>query len=371
MIIKNAKVFSETHSFIKQDIHIRGEFISDHSVHATQTIDAEGLYAIPGLIDVHLHGCMGYDFCDGSFEAFEAIAQYEAQHGVTAITPATMTLDEETLSMICENSARYPWQDGAIFCGINLEGPFLAPAKKGAQNGEFLHKPDVNFFKRLDILAKHRIKLVAIAPELDGAMDFIDELKNDVTLSLAHTCSNYETAMEAFEKGASHVTHLFNAMMPFSHRAPGVVGAAFDSPHSRVEIISDGLHNSPTMIRATFKLFGDDRVILISDSMRATGMPEGIYDLGGQSVTVQDGKAFLQDGTIAGSTTHLMDCLRTAVLFGIPLESAVKAATINPAKAIRMDHVLGSITPGKYANIVLLDENLDIKAVFIKGKRIV
>lgn len=371
MIIKNASVFSESHSFIKRDIHIHGDFITTHSSSNTQEIDAEGLYAIPGLIDIHLHGCMGYDFCDGSFEAFENIARYEVQNGVTAITPATMTLDEETLSKICKASAEYPWNAGAMFCGINLEGPFLSAAKKGAQKSDFLHKPDVNFFRRLDELSKHRIKLVAIAPELEGAMEFIKELKNDVTLSIAHTCANYDTALTAFNVGASHVTHLFNAMPPFSHRETGVVGAAFDSPHSLVEIICDGLHNSPTMIRSTFKLFEDRRVILVSDSMRATGMPEGVYDLGGQNVTVKDGKALLEGGTIAGSTTHLMDCLRTAVSFGIPLESAIKAATINPAKAIKMDHILGSITPGKYANIVLLDKDLNIKGVFLKGKRFI
>jgi len=211
------------------------------------------------------------------------------------------------------------------------------------------------------------IKILSIAPELEGALETIEKLKEEVVLSLAHTSAKYSQAMEAFQKGASHVTHLYNAMLPFSHREPGLIGAAFDTPDCKVELISDGIHVSPTVVRATFKMFGKDRIILISDSMRATGLENGEYTLGDLAVTVRDNKATLHDGTIAGSATNLMDCMKKAVSFGVSLEDAVTCATINPAKQTGIYDKVGSISPGKYANLVLLDKNLNIVTVILKG----
>ena len=199
-------------------------------------------------------------------------------------------------------------------------------------------------------------------------MEFIEAVEGDVTVSLAHTTADYDTAMEAFRLGARQVTHLFNAMPPFSHRAPGVVGAALDTPLCNVELICDGVHIHPSVVRAVFKMFGAKRVILISDTMRAAGMPDGAYTLGGQDVTVKGKYATLSDGTLAGSVTDLMNCMKTAVSFGIPLEDAVRAAAVNPAKAIGIFSRAGSLEPGKRANVVILDENLDVKDVFFRGK---
>ena len=203
-------------------------------------------------------------------------------------------------------------------------------------------------------------------------MDFIDEVADEVRISIAHTCADYETAHEAYRRGAKHVTHLFNAMPPLAHREPGVIGAAADAGATS-EIIADGVHIHPSAVRAAFKLFGSDHMILVSDSMEATGMPDGEYSLGGQAVTVRGNRATLHDGTIAGSATDLMGCLATAVRdMGVPLAAAVRAATINPARALGIDAERGSIEAGKVADIVLLDaKTLDIRAVILRGRRIV
>ncbi|MDU4892620.1 MAG: N-acetylglucosamine-6-phosphate deacetylase [Clostridium sp.] len=371
MIIKNAKVFTEGCEFVTKDIFIKDGIFVDSLCENTseEVIDGEGLYAIPGLIDIHLHGAMGYDFCDGTNEATEIIAKFEASQGVTAFTPATLALDEEELYNICKESRTYENAQGSEFLGIHLEGPFLSPGKKGAHAEKFLKKPDVNVFNRLNEASGEKIKIVTIAPDLEGAMEFIEELKDKTILSLGHSAANYDTAVKAFEKGACHVTHLYNAMAPMLHRDPGIIGAAADTENCYVELISDGIHCHPNIVRSTFKLFGDDHIILISDSMRATGMTDGTYTLGGLVVTVVGSLATLTDGTIAGSATSLMNCLRKAVSFGVPLESAVKCATMNPAKEIGVFDAMGSITSGKKANLVLLDKNLNISDVYINGHK--
>lgn len=369
MLIKNANVFGEDCLFTKRDIFIEDELIADSSSDDT-ILDAADLYAIPGLIDIHIHGCVGHDFCEGTQEAIKAMADYLGKNGITSFVPASMTLPEDRLLQIYLNASKYKNETGSILYGINMEGPFLSEAKKGAQNGEYLINPDLSLFDHLNDISNNMIKLVSIAPELPNATEFMNKVKNRVVISVAHTTSDYNKAKKAFENGATHVTHLYNAMLPFGHREPGVVGAAFDSDCT-VELISDGVHVHPLTVRVTFKLFSDDRVVLVSDNMMASGMEDGKYELGGQDVFVSGDKATLTDGTVAGSVTNLMKCMKKAVSFGIPLESAIKAATINPAKVIKEDKVIGSIAVGKLANIVLLDKELNIKSVFIKGKKFV
>lgn len=376
MIIKNARVYTEDGIFLEKDIYIEdGLFVSSaEEVSDGQVIDGSGCVAIPGLTDIHFHGCMSHDFCDGTREAIDAMADYEASVGVTNIVPATMTLSKEELLGICKMAKAYKdegRQEGkARFHGINMEGPFVAPAKKGAQNGEFIHKPDIEMFDSLNEASGNIVKLLAIAPEQEGAMELIEQRHKDVVMSLAHTAADYETAVKAFEKGASHVTHLYNAMNPYTHRAPGLIGAAADKEKVEVELICDGVHIHPAAVRTTFKIFGDDRIILISDSMRATGLDDGDYTLGGQYVKVTGNLAALKDGTIAGSVTNLMDCMRTAVLkMGIPLESAVKCAAVNPAKSVGIYDRHGSISVGKKADVVLLSqEGLELRNIIMDGK---
>jgi N-acetylglucosamine-6-phosphate deacetylase len=594
MLIKNALVFCER-GFERGDIAISGEFFGDVSVSShrraanapsatsapnapnaaepsdfggtasEEIIDAEGCYAIPGLIDMHLHGCVGFDFSTATVEQMLIMAKYQAGNGVTAICPTTMTLPEATLARACARIAeaacavtgsgsadelgegtsrnapgsaraeagigasaeaganaapakrdtaytgaasergtanmgnapgsaeaetgigasaeaganaaparqdaaemRAAADTGAVgagdaaergavsigtaataraaadagaaseacsaLVGVNLEGPFISPEKLGAQNPAHVTPPDIAMFRRLQSAARGMIKVLDIAPETEGALDMISALRGSLTVSLAHTAASYALSKKAFARGASHVTHLYNAMQPFAHREPGLPGAAFDTPGVTAELICDGIHIHPATARAAFKLLGDERVIMVSDSMMATGLDDGIYELGGLPVLVSGKKATLLRGdSIAGSVTNLMECLRAAVKdMGVPLHSAVKYASANPARllnigscgnggngssacdapyscsaggsGVRGDNNAvpvnsgdvnarggsgvrghsnarggsgklsvggrGCISPGMIADLVLLDENLGIKHVILRGKRL-
>lgn len=388
MIIRNGLVFGKDCKFVPGDILVKGDVIADVSRRAAddlcpdlpggdpvldggsspEEVDASGMYIIPGLTDIHFHGCGGYDFCEGTFEAIEAIAKEMLSGGITTICPATMTLSKERLFQICAAARAYDSAAGAQLVGIHLEGPFLSGQKCGAQNKEYLMGPDADLFLELQEAAGGLIKIADIAPELEGAADFIGTLKDRVHISLAHSAADYDTAMRAFELGADHVTHLFNAMPPFHHRDTGIVGAACDSGQVYVELIGDGIHCSPSAVRAAFKMFGADRIVLISDSMRACGQPDGLYELGGQEVFVKGKIAALKDGTIAGSVTNLMDGMRILVReMGIPIEDAVRCAAVNPAKAIGIYDRFGSIENGKCANLVALDRDLEIRFIVKNG----
>jgi len=381
MIIKNGFVFTEEGSFTKGTIRTKDDIIASVSYetdaanmdNATEDIfDASGCYVLPGLTDVHFHGCDGHDFCEGTKEAFQSICAYEFTQGVTSVCPATMTIATTQLDSICENAATFAnaqkegltSPDMADLIGIHMEGPFINKKKKGAQNETFVIPADAALLRSWQKKADGLIKLISLAPETEGATDCIKECHKEFSFSIGHTEADYDTALTAFKAGANHVTHMYNAMPPFTHRAPGVIGAASDTENCFVELICDGVHIAPSVVRATFRMFGDDRIVLISDSMEATGKPDGEYALGGLKVTVSGNRATLSDGTLAGSVTPLYRCLLTAVSMGIPLESAVKAATINPCRSIGMDHLYGSIVPGKKAHFLILDkEDLSIRAV--------
>ena len=372
MIIKNAMVYTPQHVFAKGDIVIRGGRIVFGAAPQLdeEIIDAEGLYALPGLLDLHFHGAVGHDFCDASEEAIQALADFEASKGVLAICPATMTYSEEILGGIMDAAAAHKNGRGADLVGINMEGPFISPDKIGAQNPKYLHKADVDMFRRLQERAGGLIKLVDMAPEEDGALDFIARCRGEVRISIAHTCTDYETAKRAFAAGASHMTHLYNAMPGITHREPGPIIAALED-HAEVELITDGVHIHPAMVRFTFNTFGADRVVLIADSMMACGLPDGQYSLGGQAVTVKGPRATLTEhpGVIAGSATCLYDCMRRAVLdMGVPLESAVRAASENPAHSIGVESDYGSLAAGRYGNVILADRELNIQKVIQKGQ---
>ena len=372
MVIKNVQLYTEDKFFEEGHIIINDGLFSEEEVQGDEVIDGEGCYAIPGLIDVHFHGCVGADFCDGTPEAISKIAEYEASQGITTIVPATMTLSENKLMEVMENAGNYKSDKGAILAGINMEGPFISVAKKGAQAATHICKPNIEMFRKLQAASNGLIKLCDIAPEEDGAMEFIEELKDEVNISFAHTTANYDIAKKGYDMGACHATHLYNAMPPMAHRDPGVIGAARDSEHGMGELICDGGHIPPAVVRATFDMFGDERIVMISDSMRATGLSDGLYTLGGQDVKVVGKLATLvSDGAIAGSATNLMDCVRTAVFdMDIPLETAIGCATANPAKSVGIYDKYGSITTGKVGNVVLLNYDLSLKAVIVRGKRI-
>lgn len=423
MLIKKGLVYTEEGRFEELSILTDGDRISGllpaqaMIKYAGEVFDASGCYVLPGLVDVHFHGCAGHDFCEGTTEALEKIAAYEFSQGVTGICPATMTLPEVKLIEILGNAKRYydgicGSRDGkdlehkpegrARLLGIHLEGPFINPEKRGAQRLEDIKVPNKEMLVRFQEAAGGLIRLVTIAPEMEGGIACMKEYRArdpKVHFSIGHTLSDYDIAQAFFTAGGDHVTHLYNAMPPFTHRAPGVVGAAFDEPNCFVELICDGIHVSPSVVRATFQMFGEDRVVLISDSMEATGMPDGTYELGGQQVRVESAckpgeqqvnggkdpsggqyaemrkagkrlmkdvrrRATLADGTLAGSVTNLYESLKNAVAMGIPLENAVKAATINPCRSIGVDKEFGSISVGKAAKFLILDaKDLSIRKV--------
>ena len=372
MIIRNAKVFSDGCRFVEKDLVIRdGRVVFGAApLPEEEVLDAQGAYALPGLVDIHFHGAVGHDFCDADEAGLQAIADFEASKGVLAICPATMTFDEEILNGIMDVASAHKNERGADLVGINMEGPYISPNKVGAQNPKYVMGADAGMFRRLQERSGGLIKLVDIAPEVEGNLDFIRDCHNETRISIAHTCADYDTAKAAFAAGASHMTHLYNAMPGITHRDPGPIIAALEEG-AEVELITDGVHIHPAMVRFTFNTFGDDHVILIADSMMACGLPDGEYSLGGQAVTVRGPRATLTEhpGTIAGSATCLYDCMKHAVLdMGVPLVSAVRAASLNPARSIGIDADYGSLEAGRWGNVILADEQLNILKVIRKGE---
>ena len=372
MRIINGSVF-DGEGFVERDVHAAdGRFVEEAAcAEGGETVDASGCYVIPGLVDLHFHGSAGADISDGDLAGLHKMGAYEASRGITALCPATMTLPEDVLMRAAQAAAAYePAADEAALVGINMEGPFISPSKVGAQNPDYVRNPSAEEFRRLQEAAGGLFKLVDIAPEEPGAEEFIREMADEVRISLAHTCTDYDTAVRAFELGARQLTHLYNAMDPMHHRKPGPIPAAVEYGEVTAEIIADGVHIHPAMVRLAFQLFGDDRMILISDTLRAAGLEDGTYDLGGQDVTVRGPVATIDNGALAGSVSDLMRCLTVAVRdMGIPLASAVKAASANPARALGLDAERGAIEPGKVADAVLLDkETLDLRAVVLRGE---
>ena len=335
-------------------------------------MDLQGALVIPGLIDIHTHGNSGADFCDGDEAGLRRTARYCAQHGVTPLPPASMTLPYPVLERafaVGRQVALRPEPHGARFLGVNMEGPFFSEKRKGAQNAAYLQLPDLAAFQRLQESCGGLIKLVDLAPELPGAVEFARAASRSCTVSVAHTDADYDQAAAVFDAGATHLTHLYNAMPGVHHRQPGPIGAASERETVMAELICDGVHSHPSAVRLAFKLF-PGRICLISDSMRACGMPEGESELGGQKVFLRGRRATLADGTIAGSATYLYDCMTTAVSFGVPVEEAVRAATWNPAHEIGALDDLGSIENGKLADFVRCDGLLRRRRVYLSGAEV-
>ena len=370
MIIYNAEVYTEQFRFEKKNICIRNgvfERISDGMIDpkpGEEVIDAVGLKVIPGLTDIHFHGCMGFDLCDGTDEALAEIARYERSVGVLNICPAVMTLPLDRLKSICKTAAAHrSAKDEAEMIGINLEGPFISKERAGAQDVRHIRKADISKIKELMEAGNGLAKLVTVAPENEGAVECIRNLKNEIHFSLGHTAAGYEEAAACFDAGADHVTHLFNAMNPFTHREPGLPGAAAERDYVMAELICDGVHVHKAAVRAAFKLFSADRIVLISDSMRACGMPDGEYELGGIPVTKSGREARQHDGTLAGSVVNLYDCMKEAVHMGIKAEDAIRAAAYNPAVSIGLGDKYGLIAEGRAAKLLIVDNDWEIKRI--------
>lgn len=374
MNFKNAMLYTEEFRFVPGAFSVEdGKFTNVLAEPQADAVDLHGAYVIPGLIDVHNHGNSGADFSDGDYDGLVKMAEYLARNGVTSFAPASMTLPYDVLAKAFATARRLADKapEGAsALRGIQMEGPFFSEKKKGAQNGAYLRDPDFAAFSKLYHDCGGLVRIVDVAPELPGACEFIRQAKELCTVSIAHTDANYDEAHAAVEAGVTHLTHLFNAMPALHHRKPGVIGAAAEADQVSAEIISDGQHIHPSAVRLAFRLFGAERMVLISDALRCCGMPDGEYELGGQAVFLKGGVARLADGTIAGSATNLYDCMLRAISFGIAKEDAVRAATWNPARQIGCLDVVGSIADGKRADFVVCDENLTRKAVWLAGKEL-
>jgi N-acetylglucosamine-6-phosphate deacetylase len=283
-----------------------------------------------------------------------------------------MTLPEEQLARAYANAVEFaaqPHDDCSVLRGIHMEGPFFSEKKKGAQNGAFLREPDIEMFMRLNKAANGMIKIADIAPELPGSLEYIKHVAGICTVSVAHTDANYDQTKAAIAAGATHITHLFNAMPPFLHRKPGVIGAAAESKNVRAELICDGMHVHESAVRGAVAMFGAERICLISDALSCCGMPKGEYMLGGQKIILDGTVARLADDpdTLAGSANNLFGIFRYACSFGIPAEDAVRMASYNPACAIGAQNEVGSIENGKRADFLVLNKDFSLRQVFLGG----
>ena len=337
-------------------------------------IDLGGATVIPGLIEVHSHGAVGYDFSDGSYEGLVEIAKFFLSCGVTSFAPASMTLPYDVLDKAFATAKRIVEEQPencAKLRGIQMEGPFFSYAKRGAQNADYLKTPDFEGFKKLYEDCGGLVRIVDIAPELPGAAEFVAKAKDLCTVSIAHTDSDYDHAKAAVDAGVTHLTHLYNAMPGIHHRTPGVIPAAVENPNVRAEIIADGYHIHPSSVRLAFTMF-KNRMVLVSDSGRCAGKDEGYqFDLGGQMAELRGGVAKLVGtNTIACSASNMWTCLRNAMSWGIPEEEVIRACTYNPACALGVEAEVGSIATGKVADFLVCTDGYAAKRVFLAGKEI-
>lgn len=363
MYITGGNVFIDG-KFVKTDIKIENNIISEISsqLHGEDSLSCEGKYMIPGLVDIHTHGCAGFDFSSASPDEIAVMQKYYLENGITTILATTVSLSDEdiltavsNIKIAAENQA-----NGARIEGINLEGPYLSPKKCGAHDISLLKKPDINFINRLGDF----IKVVNVAPEYENASEFIVNFKGKT--SIAHTDCDYESAKKAIALGADHITHIFNAMNSLHHRNPGVIGAFFDSD-AIAEMICDGIHIALPILKMMFKAYSD-RIAIISDSMAATGLSDGSYKLGSLDVNVKNSVATLSDGTLAGSAMNVFDMMRFLINNGIKPEKAIRSVTEVPAESVGLNDICGSICTGRKADILILNNDFTIDKILFNGK---
>ena len=371
MILKNADIFDFDFNLRRADLRVEDGLIAEigEILSGAEEHDLSGCVILPGFIDIHIHGCGGADFSDALPDTLETMSKTLASFGVTSFCPASMTLPYERIERAFERAAEYIGKEsGAYIHGINMEGPFLSYAKRGAQNPEYLREPDIDELKKLDKICK--IRLVSLAPELPGAIEFAREAAKICTVSVSFLVTRRPPGSTRELTLFPHTTHLLNGMDPIYNRKPGAAVAALRAENATAELISDGMHIHPSYLALLYKILGEDRSVAVSDSMCASGLGDGEYELGGTTVYVRGGKALLSDGTIAASTTNIFAEFKNILSFGVPLRQAVKSCTINPARAIGVDSVTGSMALGKRADLTVLSSDLtELRCVYIKGKR--
>lgn len=378
MILKNGRIVNGQFRYEFADIQVENGVITAIGKGLPEdgeAVDCTGLTVIPGLCDVHTHECVGCQLSECTQESLERMAGFYARNGVTSYLATVDSQDNETLEHMCRELGRYRSGEhpGAVIRGVHIEGMFFSKKRRGGHPEELLMKPDIGLVRRLNELCGGAVRMVCVAPELEGARPFIQELSKEMTVSIAHTDASYEQAMEGLRWGAKSFTHLFNGMAPLHHREPGTAGAALDSPEAYREIIADGLHLHPAAVRMVAALSRPDRLVLISDSCVATGLEDGVYEIGSKlkrEIVVEKGLARLKGtDTICGSTFCLYQMFKNAVMkIGLDFMTALMACTINPARLAGLEGEIGSIDLGKSGDLVVIGSDMKIRQVYVKGQ---
>ncbi|MEA5093830.1 MAG: N-acetylglucosamine-6-phosphate deacetylase [Sedimentibacter saalensis] len=380
ILLRNIKIITPSEVLIGYEVLVKQGKITKidlqenmQNIEFDEIIDGKGQYLSPGFIDIHNHGNSGYDFMDSTIEAIDSIGKYHLQNGVTSYLGTVLTQSYENIVEAVKNIANYENKENSSqILGIHLEGPFFSHSKKGAQPDKFIRDPDIIFIKELIKISDNKLKMVSIAPEKDGALELIRYLKEkNVAVSMAHSNATYEEAMNGINNGVTISTHLYNGMRSFNHREPGIVGASLTDDRVCCELICDRIHLHDAAIKLALKAKGTDKAVLVSDAMRAAGLKDGEFELGGQKVMVINGEARLSDGSLAGSTLNLNKAVYNMVKFlNVPIHEAVKMASLSPARAIGVHVNKGSIEVGKDADMLLLDDNVNVSCV-IKGGNVI
>ncbi|WP_205173340.1 N-acetylglucosamine-6-phosphate deacetylase [Bacillus pakistanensis] len=380
-LISNIRVYAENRTIDEGYVLLDGTSIIEvgemKELSISEPVDevraTPSMSLIPGMIDLHIHGADGADAMDSTPEAIKTIAEALPKEGTTSFLPTTMTTSKESIENALVNLSHYMKEEQshrAEAIGIHLEGPFISPKRAGAQHPDHIIEPSISLFKEWQDLSGGNIKLVTVAPEVDGGLEFVSYLKeHGVVASIGHTDAVYSDVKEAIKAGVTHATHLFNGMRGIHHREIGVAGGVLMHPEVKCEMIVDGIHISPEMVKFAYMNKSSDGVILITDSMRAKCLGKGTYDLGGQEVNVDEDRATLENGTLAGSILKMKDAVKNMMSFTqCDLEDIIQMTSVNPAKQLSVFDRKGSIKAGKDADLVLLDEEHNIMKTFCRGK---
>ena len=339
---------------------------------SAKAIDASGKIVAPGFVDIHIHGGKGRDIMDASYEAVKEIAKFLVSHGTTSFVPTTISAPRPDLlrAVKAVKTAMEKGTDGAEVLGAHLEGPYINLEKHGAHNTNYVRFPSIDEFEEIWESSNRAVKIVTLAPELEGSEMLIQKLRElGIVASIGHSNATYIQAVDAIKHGVRHATHMFNRMSGFDPREPGVVGAALVHDELTAELICDGIHVHPAAMNLLTRVKGPERVVLVTDAIRAAGMPDGEYALGKQRIVVKDGVSRLESGDFAGSTLTMDRAVRNIMkLVGTPLQTAVKMATINPAAVVNVDENKGSLELNKDADIVIIDDEVNVYLTIVKGK---
>ena len=375
-VIENGRIYTEAELIERGYIIVKDDKITDIGKGdyegALTTYDAQGQHVLPGFIDIHMHGGYGEDAMDASYEGLKHLAESLLSEGTTSYLATTMTQSDDNITKALENIIEYQKQQDVLkaadIVGIHLEGPFISEHKVGAQNPAYVQRPSIEKVQQFQKTANNQIKVITFAPEVEGAHETLEALHNQIRFSIGHTVATFDETNEAVARGAKHVTHLYNAGTPFEHREPGVFGAAWTNDSLSTELIVDGIHSHPTAIQIAYKQKGNTRFFLITDAMRAKGMPDGEYDLGGQNVIVKGSEARLASGALAGSILKMNEGLKNLIQYtGDILNNLWRVTSLNQAIALNIESQKGSLKVGKDADIVIVDDEITVQTTIKAG----